>query len=185
MIDHLTEYSLYYLIGLTILLVILLLIVVLRGKKKKPVVKKEEPQATDNSSSELEIILKSMEESEPIKRALSFEQEQEENAIISYQELLEAAKGKMGENVPKGEVDPLVEQALSEMEEDPIVETNDVVPSNSENSEQKTAEPVSEEPKKFKNSEFISPVFGKDNNTPTLDSNDEFLAALKNFRRSL
>ena len=49
-----------------------------------------------------------------------------------------------------------------------------------ENSE--VTNPVSvavEEQPKFKNSEFISPIFGKDSN------NDEFLKELKDFRSNL
>ena len=40
---------------------------------------------------------------------------------------------------------------------------------------------VKEETKKFKSSEFISPVFGKDSNR----TNDDFLKALKDFRSNL
>ena len=39
-----------------------------------------------------------------------------------------------------------------------------------------------DEQKKFKNSEFISPVFGKDK---PKESNDEFLQSLKDFRSNL
>ena len=38
-----------------------------------------------------------------------------------------------------------------------------------------------EESKKFKSSEFISPIFGKDSNR----TNDEFLKDLKDFRSNL
>ena len=38
-----------------------------------------------------------------------------------------------------------------------------------------------EEPKKFKSSEFISPIFGKDSNK----TNDDFLKELKDFRSNL
>ena len=40
---------------------------------------------------------------------------------------------------------------------------------------------IRQEPKKFKSSEFISPIFGKDSNR----TNDEFLQDLKDFRSNL
>lgn len=181
MVEHLTEYSLYYLIGLTCLLVILLLVIAIRGRKaNKKVVPAVE---TKKSDLELEAVLKSMEESTPTKKALSFEQEQEENAIISYKELLEAAKGKIEETetVPTVAVEPSLE-VVEEVEEIPVIEEVETLP-NIEEFESTVVE--TDEPKRFKNSEFISPVFGKDEPKESSDTNDEFLAALKSFRSSL
>lgn len=132
-----------------------------------------------------------------------FEQEQEEKAIISYQELLQS-KNKNVEGSNK-ELLSVIEQisnpapSIYEEIEEPI----EAVP------------PVLEEPKKFKTTDFISPVYGKQNSNieypkipnfnelkearnnielekkvdtfEELDSNhnDAFLNALKEFRSHL
>lgn len=132
-----------------------------------------------------------------------FEQEQEEKAIISYQELLQS-KNKNVEGSNK-ELLSVIEQisnpapSIYEEIEEPI----EAIP------------PVLEEPKKFKTTDFISPVYGKQNSNieypkipnfnelkeaknnielekkvdtfEELDSNhnDAFLNALKEFRSHL
>lgn len=132
-----------------------------------------------------------------------FEQEQEEKAIISYQELLQS-KNKNVEGSNK-ELLSVIEQIskpdinIYEEIEEPI----------------EAISPIVEEPKKFKTTDFISPVYGKQNSNikypkipnfnelkeasnsielekkvdafEELDSNhnDAFLNALKEFRSHL
>lgn len=146
---------------------------------------------------ELEEMVKRMEEdiSNQVNDTVStFEQEQEEKAIISYQELLSSVKGEKI-NTPKMNI----EEVLSEIE----------------NVNQDTEKVEDKNNSKFKNTEFISPIFGKQENKtnypkiedfgitkecekelfePTIDiekldeqirRNDEFLKALKEFRKNL
>lgn len=91
----------------------------------------------------------------------TFEREQEEKAIISYQELLKAT-GKLRE---------LTKENVKEE-----IQIEDI----------EKEETVKEEPKKFKNTEFISPVYGKEAPESVMNrKNQEFLNSLKDFRRNL
>lgn len=84
----------------------------------------------------------------------TFEQEQEENSIISYQELVRSLKGEKVVPVkPSIQLDELIEEKkeepikLEQLSMDSVIE------------EEKT----SEYEKKFKKTDFISPVYGKMN----------------------
>lgn len=125
-----------------------------------------------------------------------FEQEQEEKAIISYQELLNA-KNKNEESFEKIEKLEMPKEEVIEFKEEIEMSKATQVASNTE--------------KKFTNSEFVSPVFGKmDRNvnlkveteedydnfdlektlnieplTEEIKKNNEFLNALKEFRKNL
>lgn len=132
-----------------------------------------------------------------------FEQEQEEKAIISYQELLQSKnKNVEGSNKELLSVIEQISNPTSNVYEE-IEEPIEAIP------------PVLEEPKKFKTTDFISPVYGKQNSNieypkipnfnelketknnielekkvdafEELDSNhnDAFLNALKEFRSHL
>ena len=116
---------------------------------------KEQPK------SDLEDVIAALESNQNERPMTTFEQEQEENAIISYQELVAAVQDKKAKMQM---TEPNYETVIEPLEKEPI------------------EEPVKEEQpvRKFKNSEFISPVFGKDTKT-----NDDFLKELKDFRRSL
>ena len=110
---------------------------------------------------QLEMLAKELEKAKELEanKIARFEEEQEENAIISYQELVQAVNEKRArlENseLPK-KLEPEIPAELIENVEKPTPETP-----------------------KFKNSEFISPIFGKDSN------NDNFLKELKDFRNNL
>lgn len=82
----------------------------------------------------------------------TFEQEQEENSIISYQELVRSLKG---EKVVPVKVEKTVKV------EQPVVE----ITKEESHAEQLSIDTIMEEDKsaakKFKNTEFISPVYGK------------------------
>ena len=100
----------------------------------------------------------------------TFEEEQEANAIISYQELVAAVKEKKASieksKEPNQNLLNEVTRVIENAKKDSITVPEVEVPT-------QTVKP------KFKNSEFISPIFGKTTN------NDEFLKELKDFRSNL
>ena len=134
-----------------------------------------------------------------------FEREQEENAIISYQELIKQAKAK-------GQIkdESYLEDSYNEPKHDtyePVKDKYNLYAEEPKKEEVHTYkvpvhEEKTEEGKKFKNSEFISPIFGVQGNNssyPTVkkmdrdkrennyekDENTEFLNSLKEFRENL
>lgn len=174
----------------------------------------------EKNKSEVEEMLAKMQkdlESKPEDVVSTFESEQEENSIISYQELLNSVKQKEEKNVPiKVELDtPVIEIEEKKEYDDERTLLIDV----ESNVEQSALD------KKFKNTDFISPIFGKQDNKikyPTVPKihrstnvseieikkeevvnnrieksidtskladeirkNDDFLRALKDFRKSL
>lgn len=163
MLDLIIEYR--YIIATFILLIGLFLVMfVVKSDSKK--IKKI---STEEKNKELDIVLKNMEENNN-KKQLSFEEEQEENAIISYQELLAVANGQKKEKIENNNQD------LADLINKIQLENKETEPTLENNLETET------EQKKFKNSEFISPVFGKDK---PKESNDDFLQSLKDFRSNL
>lgn len=170
-------------------------------------------------SSELEDILKKMQEDIDLKPedvVKKFEEEQEEKAIISYQELVDNVKSGKIEVIDDEESDVnFVENLEIDLIEEPIVSTieeeSSVTPEMVKEAIQNITESsIKEEPKKFKNSEFISPIYGvmdtnleyptvkksetvldlmntKDYNelTEEIKKQEEFLNALKAFRNNL
>lgn len=125
-----------------------------------------------------------------------FERQQEENAIISYQELMRQAVEK--------ETEPINNIIKEEPKEKTKLE-NAIVEEKS-----KLEISIDEEPKKFKNSEIISPIFGIQNKETMQkveyrkpekqivkhaynevesnfdkENNRDFLNSLKEFRRNL
>lgn len=160
---------------------------VLESPDEIKVTKITEEVSKPETASALDEIIETMkkdmnsEEKDPVEL---FEQEQEEKAIISYQELVNTKKNK--EEVNK--VEPKEEKIIS------------------------TPKLVTTEESKFTTTEFVSPVFGKlDKTNPTsieikeeiidahelektlniepladeIKKNNEFLNALKEFRKNL
>lgn len=178
MIEHLKQFYLIYIIIFLIIVVITLLINYLKKIKtnNQEIVKEIKEKVENIAKIEEEKIKTSIDEvienleNAPARNLNSYEQDQEENAIISYQELVEAVKGKvievdtLSKPEPTENIDSLKE-VLSEVSKNPV----DVI---SENDIGR---------KKFKNSEVISPVFGVDKKT----EDDTFLETLKNFRKNL
>ncbi|MBR3362301.1 MAG: hypothetical protein IKG40_00060 [Bacilli bacterium] len=133
---------------------------------------KEQQEAKDELEKVFKQMSEDLEEKEVPKKAVrEFEREQEENAIISYQELIKQAEAKRN--------NPLAD--LKELEE-----INTKQPK------------INEEPKTFKNSEIISPIFGtqkpeeymeekrkREKNLYENTTNLEFLKNLKDFRDNL
>lgn len=155
-LNHLFMYKYFYLLFAFIIVLIVLLITT-KPKKVKPI----EITIDDvkNEKTDIEKVLESLEENKNARPMTTFEEEQEANAIISYQELVEAVRQK---KEMMGTTSNAVKEAIETIEE-------------------KTEENIPTESKKFKSSEFISPIFGKDSNK----TNDDFLKELKNFRSNL
>lgn len=152
-VENIIAYKYIYLGFLALAILIIVLLVIFRPKKVKPIdVTIDDVKEEKN---DIEKVIEALEANKNDRPMTTFEEEQEANAIISYQELVKAVNEK------KAHMDPKPVTAI-------------------ENSE--VTNPVSvavEEQPKFKNSEFISPIFGKDSN------NDEFLKELKDFRSNL
>lgn len=221
--------NIYLYICILIVLVIIatILSIVVSNQKNRKKIKDDFIQAekvetelekVDESPNELEDILKKMQEDINVKPedvVKKFEEEQEEKAIISYKELVDNVKAGNIEVIDddKGNID-FVENLNIEEDNEPILSeveevhvTPEMVKSAIENI---SASSVKEEPKKFKNSEFISPIYGvmeenldyprvrktenildimntKDYNelTEEIKRQEEFLEALKEFRNNL
>ena len=168
-----------FILGIVFLNVCLLVVVCLLVFKKKEADEEIEKEIFNSAKEENENaknmneIYKAMEKAsaKPASKVESFEQEQEENAIISFNELLKF----------KEEQEKLMAQEERKV--------------------------VKEEPKKFSNTEVISPVFGRMEEIEETDEIDkideleknlnvvplrkeikeseEFLNALKEFRKNL
>ena len=169
-------------------------------------------------SNKLEEILKKMQEdidTKPEDVVRKFEEEQEEKAIISYQELVDNVKAGKIEVIDDEESNiNYVENLGLEVETEPVMqieEESSVTPEMVKEAIYNISESsVKEEPKKFKKSEIISPIFGimndsveypkvkksenildimntRDYNelTEEIKRQEEFLNALKEFRKNL
>lgn len=219
---------LFIIIGL-IVLTSILLIVATNDKKRRRIkndfveaekveeeLNKKEDSVISNS---LEEILQKMQadmEVKPEDVVKKFEEEQEEKAIISYQELVDNVKSGKIEVIDDEESNIDYVQTLNlDVASEPIMEIKEeessVTPQMVKDAiENIVVSSVKEEPKKFKKSEFISPVFGIINENleyPTVKKNEtlldimntkdynelteeikrqeEFLNALKEFRKNL
>lgn len=166
-IEHLTNNMYIYLGSLLVLIIIVVLLIVLKPKKVKPIEVTVDDEKKTEEKTEIEKVIEALESSNNERTMTSFEEEQEANAIISYQELVKAVNEK------KLQANKELQVEKEEKIEDKI-ETPSLVLENLDIEE----EEIKETPK-FKNSEFISPVFGKDSN------NNDFLKELKDFRKNL
>ena len=129
---HLYTYKFIYMAFIVI--AILIVLFTIKPRKVKPI--NITIDDVKDEKSDIEKVLESLESKEDSRPMTTFEEEQEANAIISYQELVEAVKQKKEA------------MAVSKVNDNVNIEVNQ----------------VKEEPKKFKSSEFISPIFGKDSN---------------------
>ena len=120
----------------------------------------EEKEEAPKTKSNLDDILSEMRrdlEAQKYEKIDRYEEDQEENAVISYQELLDRKMALRDE--PKVEKEELLEEPIKEV----VTRTT-----------YETVEPVYEwndTPKHFSNSEFVSPIFGRQdssNNYPTV-----------------
>lgn len=209
----------YVAVALAYVLVILFVIFLLVRNKKKRIEKSkvEEAHKKDIESVDLGAVLDKMQEDvnkTKVDEVKSFEEEQEEKAIISYQELLKAVK-KDVDNVTKVEL-PKEEPQIA-LEDEPVqIMPEEIIEKKVDSPAVETIEEkANEKQSKFQNSEFISPIYGRVNNDikyPKIpafreqektnkheedlektivfdaikdDDSDEFLKALKEFRNNL
>lgn len=160
----------YVAVALAYVLVIFFVIFLLVKNKRKRIerVKIEDAPKKDIESVDLEAVLDKMQEDvnkTKVDEVKSFEEEQEEKAIISYQELLKAVK-KDVDDVTKVEIPseekPVVvedEEAKVQIMPEEVVEKSVSTPVVETMEEKETRKPS-----KFQNSEFISPIYGRINN---------------------
>ncbi len=157
---------------LVIAILILLFLVIFVFKRKKDDYIHFEKIEKEEAENEIEALLERMQQDleNDGKDALeTFEQEQEEKAIISYKELL--AK-KDGLKQPVKEVkEDVIEEKSHEFDEPKVnvmtIKNSDENLKESLSVKQEIKdnlkEKVMEDTKKFKNTDFISPIFGKQN----------------------
>lgn len=115
------------------------------------VVKEESVQPKADGALDIEAMLEKMQQdlnAKPQDVVATFEKEQEENSIISYQELVSSLKGEKVAPT-KVEVEPMKKETVSLKSE--------------AQAEQLSMDAIINEKqeKRFKNTEFISPVYGK------------------------
>ena len=166
---------------------------------------KPETKEQEEAKNELERVFnqmaKDLENENKSREAIEeFEREQEENAIISYQELIKQAEMKrlQQEHMQEPRTNAFEEESkqanifgeMKAREEDNVKEL------------EKNKKEVNEEPKRFKNSEIISPIFGiqrpgevttkreiprHSNGEININykEDDDFLNSLKEFRNNL
>lgn len=156
---------------------------------------KEDP-IKESKKTDIASVLEKMEnelENGPSKKTISFEEEQEQKAIISYRELLKVA-GKLKEEIKENEEygEPK-DTVITRLEE---IKPKENVSIKLDKVEDKIKEPIVKEEKqevkekKFQSSEFISPIYGKQaetysNKHAKNDENEDFLSSLKDFRKNL
>lgn len=151
----------------------------INAKIEVPIGENKEPVKTESEKVDLENMLSKMQKSLESKQeevVANFETEQEEKAIISYQELLE--------NMKKDEFKQDIEKYEDQEEKMAVevtsnIDTKEKVMEFLKKEEPKIARIESfteEKDKKFKNTDFISPIFGKQNakiEYPTIKSFDK------------
>lgn len=188
MLEQLYEFR-YLLIAILFLLIAIIIMITLKNRKVEPI-DMEEVLDEDTEKTKIEEVIEAMENSASERPMTTFEQEQEANAIISYEELVKAVEAKKN-GVEFKKVDDekfKIEDILGNIEEpqEEIIEEETIenvleeIEEIEDLKEDASEEAALEEKPKFKNSEFISPVFGKDEKT-----NDDFLDELKDLRKNL
>lgn len=208
--DLINNSTFYYcLVGIVYVLCIVFVVMLLVKNKRKKHVEVKTEVKNDLDTVDLESVLEKMQEeaNKQKDQIMTFEEEQEEKAIISYQELLNAVKKNVNEvTKPKESLEEQIEkkEIKSDLENsiESIVLKDTIYKKQTETKSSK-----------FQNSEFISPIYGRVNNDveypkikafndkdneddlektiimpkldSKIDSNDEFLRILKEFRNNL
>ena len=131
-----------------------------KSRKEELEEKLEEKPVVSENTIKIEGILNQMQkdlEATPEEVVDNFEREQEEKAIISYQELVrQLKKGKKEENVIKVDEDTLTgNKSLNELVDEIKNPTREI--KELEVSKEKELSDT----KKFRNTDFISPIYGK------------------------
>lgn len=222
---------LYWSIIIVLLIVDIILAIVSMNRKKREDIKKEFKEAEkeveqeniieEKVTNELQDIIMQMKqdmEVKPEEVVAKFEEEQEKNAIISYQELVESVRSGKIQTIDDEDLNIDYVKALdNDIDIEPIVEVDSNEPTREELQDIidkitkiESTEEIKEVPKekrKFKSTDFISPVFGVMNaevhypkiNATTeiekmfnidkikdeVEKNEAFLNALIDFRNNL
>ena len=116
-----------------------------------PEIENEEEKTSNNIASLLEQMQQDLDDDSETAKVEKYEEEQEENAIISYKELMRL-------------------KAERENNAEVVKHNDDLIPTHVEaikQVEEVKEEPKNDERKKFKKSEFISPVFGLNDSNVT------------------
>lgn len=181
------NFYLYLAIVIVLLILNIILIIVCINQRKRKKIKnafkeieeivnsedkKEEETYKPEVAFELEQILAKMQhdiEIPPEEVVKKFEEEQEKNAIISYQELLDSVNNnKINiDEEEEGDINYVeaLEQELGNYSPEPVFDTKlDTIDDYANKSHLDIIDQleIDEKPKKFKTSEVISPVFGRD-----------------------
>lgn len=184
-------------------------------EEKKPEEIRSDVKELYSKNPEINIILQKMQDDMKTRQdefINTFEDEQEEKAVISYQELLKANKKTPDEEFEEEQLDEIkpiknVEKNYDFLFED---EAKEEVQKEEIKKEEKTEVPDTDINKKFRNSEIISPVYGRitgDSERPIinninperavaqkkylektkleLEEGEKFLQSLKAFRNNL
>lgn len=134
----------------------------------------EQDQKVEENKKEVEEMLMKMQqdlETKPEDVVTNFENEQEEKSIISYQELLESVKQKQEVKATPVKIEEPVENEIIEIEEEAIKELQQDKPIKIEEKKEDNLDDT----KRFKKTDFISPIFGRQENNvkyPTVPKNN-------------
>lgn len=169
-----------------------------KEEKLNAEIEEQQDKKLEQNKKEVEDMLLKMQkdlETKPEDVVSTFENEQEEKSIISYQELLDSVKNKKEE--PEVKVTPVkIEPEKIEIDDDSmektiIIETEKeepevqikepIITDDIVQIEQPTIEQSSEDQKKFKGTEFISPIFGKVENNVKYPTVPKRKTRLDNF----
>ena len=171
-----TNYYLCWAIILVLLIINIILVITCINLKKRKQIKDDFCEIEMNSNiddidpkkeSALNNIIDQMQkdiELKPEQVVANFEEEQEKNAIISYQELLDCVKNKKIQVIEddQGDID-FVKQLENETKQEPIMTVKNEVKSKSHLDVIDDLND-SNDSKRFTSSEIISPVFGRMSN---------------------
>ncbi len=138
-----------FIIGLILLSYLLTTIIINKKQKKQIKVEKEVPSKAVELDEVIDKMQKTLEEN--VDKTYGYEDEQEQTAIISYDELVKVKSVSTPSLVSQEELKPEV---------------------------------IGTEEKKFKNSVFISPIYGRQEDLEK-EKNEQFLKNLKEFRNNL
>ena len=223
-----TNIYLYICILIVLIIIATILSILASNQKNRKKIKDDfveaekvetEMENAEKEYNELEEIIKKMQDDMDVKPedvVKKFEEEQEEKAIISYKELVDNVNAGKIEVVDDEEGNTNFVEALNiEDNDEPILEAasgeDSITPKMVKDAiENISTSSVKGEPKKFRNSEFISPIFGvmkeeldyprvkktqdtldimntRDYNelTEEIKRQEEFLETLKQFRDNL
>lgn len=167
------------------------------NKLRKEVEKQEQPVKPQmNIAAMLDQMAADLEEQNK-EKIVDFEQEQEEASIISYKELKRAVETFTDDEELAQEKSPIsVREVLNlrqenvEEIEEPILSVVEEMPSTIVEEKREEIYPVLQEKKKFQNTEFISPIYGKQEqkaeypHIPVIKESDEVLSVLEEQKYS-